>query len=71
MIKGMKKQTRWIPQTEAYSLIFGWLDDLQAQDLKVDCVLYNCIMDVCIMYNDIPKTLEVYELLLKNNVQPN
>lgn len=59
LIKGMKKQTRWIPKEEALGRIFGWLDELHSNKIRVDCVLYNCIMDVCIMYRDIEKTIEV------------
>lgn len=39
MIKGMKKQTRYVPASEAYVQIFGWLDELQANHIEVDCVL--------------------------------
>lgn len=71
MIKGMKKQTRYVPASEAYVQIFGWLDELQANHIEVDCVLYNCIMDVCIMYRDIAKALEVYDLMMSKQVEPN
>jgi hypothetical protein len=49
LIKGMKKQTRWIPKDEAMLRIFNWLDELVNNKIEIDCVLYNCIMDVCIM----------------------
>lgn len=39
MIKGMKKQTRFIPQEYAYGLIFKWLDELLEHKIQVDCVL--------------------------------
>lgn len=71
MIKGMKKQTRFLPKEEAYSQMFGWLDALKAQNTAVDCVLYNCIMDVCIAYRDIDTTLQVYEQMLSEKVEPN
>jgi len=59
MIKGMKRQTRFLPKHEAYNMIFGWLDQLKSQNIAVDCVLYNCIMDVCIAYRDMDTTLQV------------
>jgi pentatricopeptide repeat protein len=71
MIKGMKKQTRFIPAEQAYLSIFTWLEELQENKIQVDCVLYNCIMDVCIMYRDIEKALEVYEMMNKVDIEPN
>jgi len=67
----MKKQTRYTPKEEAYERIFGWLDELLENGIEIDCVLFNCIMDVTIMYNDIEKTLEVYNTMLTKNIQPN
>lgn len=49
LIKGMKKQTRKVIKEDAYERIFGWLAELQQHGITVDCVLYNCIMDVTIM----------------------
>jgi len=55
----MKKQVRWVPRDAAYSQIFGWLAELSSLQLEIDCVLYNCIMDVAISYNDVDKAVEV------------
>jgi len=39
LIKGMKKQIRWVPRDEAYIQIFGWLAELTSHMLEIDCVL--------------------------------
>lgn len=49
LIKGCKKQSRYIKRDENYKRIFGWLDELINNKVEIDCVLYNCIMDVCVI----------------------
>jgi hypothetical protein len=49
LIKGCKKQARYIKKDENYKRIFGWLDELINNNIEIDCVLYNCIMDVCVI----------------------
>jgi len=39
LIKGMKKQIRWVPREEAYTQIFRWLAELTSHMLEIDCVL--------------------------------
>jgi pentatricopeptide repeat protein len=47
------------------------MSDLTYNSNSIDCVLYNCIMDTCIQYRDIDKTLEVYETMLQHDIEPN
>ena len=37
---------------------------------KPDEILYNCIMDACLRFNQIDKMLELYEDMIKNNIKP-
>lgn len=55
----MKKQSKWISKDECFNKMFGWMSELTFNNNSIDCVLYNCIMDTCIQYRDINKTLEV------------
>lgn len=71
LIKGCKKQARYIKKDENYKRIFGWLDELINNNIEIDCVLYNCIMDVCVIQKDIEKALEVQKTMCNQDVKPN
>ena len=40
------------------------------QSSKPDEILYNCIMDACLRFNNVDKMLELYKEMLENNVLP-
>ena len=37
---------------------------------KPNEILYNCIMDACLRFNQIDKMLQIYEQMIKNNIKP-
>ena len=40
------------------------------QICKPNEILYNCIMDACLRFNQIDKMLQIYEQMIKNNIKP-
>ena len=51
------------------NLVFNLFNNI-IQIIKPNEILYNCIMDACLRFNQIDKMLQIYDQMKKSNIQP-
>jgi len=68
LIKGIKNSKDKNPDN--LEKAFNLLDDLISSELQPDEILFNCLIDACVKFNNLPRAEDAYKQMLYSGVVP-